>query len=136
MRSLRGRLSVLWVLSLCTSIAVGLLLVQLSRMSGEAQIGRAAAVIAHACDLIHERFALCASNQTGRVPALTDLWLHAALVSPYGVEGGIWQVDDGSLAYAYPTYEGSGPKTDLPPAERDKIEAVNRQAARQEQPTD
>ncbi len=33
------------------------------------------------------------------------------------VEGGIWAKSDGSLAYAYPTYEGSGPKTDVPAAE-------------------
>ena len=50
--------------------------------------------------------------------------------------GRIWQAGAGSLAYAYPTYEGTGPKTDLPAAERDRIAAVNQQAARDEQPID
>ena len=59
-----------------------------------------------------------------------------ALANQDGVEGGIWQADAGPLAYAFPTYEGTGPKTDLPAAERDQIQAVNQQAARDEQPVD
>ena len=59
-----------------------------------------------------------------------------ALAHQDGVEGGVWQTDAGSLAYAYPTYEGTGPKTDLPAAEREQIQAVNRRAAQDEQPTD
>jgi hypothetical protein len=35
------------------------------------------------------------------------------------VEGGLWQSGLGSLAYAYPTYEGQ--KTDLPQAEEPTI---------------
>jgi signal transduction histidine kinase len=38
------------------------------------------------------------------------------------------------LAYAFPTSQGTGPKTDLPAAERDEIQAVNQRAARDEQP--
>ena len=143
-RSLRARLIVLWILSFCASIAVGGLLIELSRSSTQAQIGRAAAVIAHACDLIHARFGFYATDWTGPVPAFTDSRLRSdltavvsvALANQEGVEGGIWQADGGSLAYAYPTYEGSGPKTDLPAAEQDQIQAVNRQAARDEQPVD
>jgi signal transduction histidine kinase len=59
-----------------------------------------------------------------------------ALAHQVGVEGGIWQSEAGSLAYAFPTYEGTGPKTDLPTAERDQIQAVNQQAARDEQSVD
>jgi signal transduction histidine kinase len=51
-----------------------------------------------------------------------------------GIEGGIWQTQAGPLAYAYPTYQGSGPKTDLPAAERDRIQNVNQRAARDQQP--
>ena len=42
----------------------------------------------------------------------------------------------GSLAYAYPTYEGSGPKTDLPTAERDNIRAINEESVRDQQVAD
>jgi signal transduction histidine kinase len=38
-----------------------------------------------------------------------------------GVEGGIWKTSAGSLAYAFPSYEGSGQKTDLPQAEEPTI---------------
>jgi len=51
-----------------------------------------------------------------------------ALACAAGVEGGIWHRNQGSLAYAFPTYEGTGPKTDLPPAELSAIREVNAQA--------
>jgi hypothetical protein len=31
-----------------------------------------------------------------------------------GLEGGLWEPELGSIAYAYPSYEGNGPKTDVP----------------------
>ena len=58
-------------------------------------------------------------------------WLEGvqtALRQSSGVEGGIWQADAGSLAYAFPTYEGTGPKTDLPAAELSTIRRVNADA--------
>ncbi len=51
--------------------------------------------------------------------------VHTTLARAEGVEGGIWQQGRGSLAYAYPTYEGSGSKTDLPAAETAAIAAIN-----------
>ena len=58
----------------------------------------------------------------------------AALARIPGVEGGIWHADKGSLAYAYPTYEGTGPKTDLPAAELSAIAQINQQALRADGP--
>ena len=55
-----------------------------------------------------------------------------ALARQDGVEGGIWQVEAGSLAYAFPTYSGTGPKTDLPAAEAASIRTTNEQAVRDE----
>jgi signal transduction histidine kinase len=144
LRSLKIRLLSLWGLSLAASIAVGVLLFQLSLESNEAQVGRAEAVIAHACDLIHDRYDFYAAGWSGPAPGSagnrlrSDLatTVEVALARQDGVEGGIWQLDEGSLAYAFPTYEGTGPKTDLPAAERPEIQAVNRQAARDEQPVD
>ncbi len=60
--------------------------------------------------------------------------VNQALTGQNGVEGGVWQADAGPLAYAFPTYPGTGPKTDLPAAERDHIQAVNEEAARDERP--
>ena len=54
MHSLRSRLFGLWVLSLAACVAVGVLLVQLYQQSTSAQVGRAQAVVARACDLIRD----------------------------------------------------------------------------------
>src|SRR5437899_2961885 len=58
----------------------------------------------------------------------------AALSNAVGVEGGVWQADTGSLAYAFPSYEGTGPKTDLPAAEQNTIHQVNEEALRTGRP--
>ena len=50
------------------------------------------------------------------------------------MEGGLWSEAGGSLAYAFPTYEGTGPKTDLPSAELASIAQVNADALRDGQP--
>ena len=60
--------------------------------------------------------------------------MRVALSRSAGVEGGIWQSANGSLAYAFPTYEGTGPKTDVPPAELPTIQRANLDALRTGQP--
>jgi len=140
LRSLRARLLVLWVFSLAACVAAGALLVQISGQSTAAQIQRGEAVVARACDLIRERYAFYATDWRGPVPALDDPGLRAdleaavslALARQPGVEGGIWQTEAGSLAYAFPTYVGTGLKTDLPAAEIANIRAANEQAVREE----
>lgn len=144
MHSLRTRLFGLWLLSLAGGVAVAALLVELYQQSAQAQIGRADAVIARECDLIRDRYGFFTSHWSGRPPDVMDPTLRGnlanvvglALEHEDGVEGGIWQTTAGPLAYAYPTYEGTGPKTDLPAAERGQIEAINHEAARDEQPVD
>jgi signal transduction histidine kinase len=144
LHSLRNRLLGLWGLSLVACIAVGFLFLQLYQQSTEAQVGRAEAVVARACDLIRDRFGFYAAGWSGPQQGQFDDKLRAdlatavglALSHQTGVEGGIWQAEAGPLAYAFPTYEGTGPKTDLPTAERDQIQAVNQQAARDEQSVD
>lgn len=141
MHSLRTRLFGVWGLSLAACVAVAFLLFQLYQQSTEAQVGRAEAVVARACDLIKDRYGFYTIGWSGPQPGQTDMRLRSdlatavglALAQQSGVEGGVWQSDAGPLAYAFPTYEGTGPKTDLPAAERDQILAVNQQAARDEQ---
>ena len=144
LHSLRTRLLGLWALSLLACVAVAFLLMQLYQQSTEAQLGRAEAVIARACDLIRDRYGFYAAGWDGAGSGQSDDRLRTdlaaavslALAHQEGVEGGIWQADAGPLAYAFPTYEGSGPKTDLPAAEHDRIQAVNLVAARDEQAVD
>ncbi len=131
-------------MSLVACGAVGVLLVQLYRQSTAAQVGRAEAVVAHACDLIHDRYRFYTVGWQGPVLSLGDDSLHRdltaavalALARQDDVEGGLWQAEAGSLAYAFPTYEGSGPKTDLPAAERENIRTINEQSASDQQVAD
>ena len=142
--SLRLRLFGLWALSIIACLAVGLLLAQLYRQSTAAQVGRAEADIAKACGLIQDGYGVYAAKRSEAAPALSDQKLRLDLVSVVslalaerkGVEGGVWQKEAGSLAYAFPTYDGTGPKTDLPAAERDSIQAVSDEAARDGRPVD
>ncbi len=140
--SFRLRFLALWALSLLACVAVGLLLAQLYEQSTAARVGRAGALVAHACDLIGDRYTAYEAQWAGAGPTLSDPKLglglttavNQALTAQNGVEGGVWQADAGSLAYAFPTYPGTGPKTDLPAAERDRIQAVNDEAARDQRP--
>ena len=122
----------LWVISLLSAIAVGTLLVQLYRQSSIDQVARADADAARGCDGIIDRYRFWATGWTGPVDAAARDGLRAvvamALTPLPGVEGGVWQRGAGPLAYAYPTYEGTGPKTDLPAAELDRIRALNADA--------
>ncbi len=141
MHSLRTRLFGVWGLSLGACVAVAFLLFQRYQQSTEAQVGRAEAVVARACDLIRDRYGFYTIGWSGPKQGETDERLRSdlatavglALAQQTGVEGGIWQSEAGPLAYAFPTYEGTSPKTDLPAAERDQIQAVNQQAAQDEQ---
>ncbi|MBN8899853.1 MAG: hypothetical protein J0H57_02380, partial [Rhodospirillales bacterium] len=141
MHSLHARLLVLWLLSLLACAVVGVLLVQLYQVSNVARVGQAEAVIARACDLVRDRYAFYVAGWHGPVPPGADARLRTDLTAVVSlalapvpeVEGGIWQQDTGSLAYAYPTYPGSGPKTDLPQAEAARIQAVNERAVADEQ---
>ncbi|MGB6175868.1 MAG: HAMP domain-containing sensor histidine kinase [Methylocella sp.] len=135
-RSLRGRLVVLLVLLAAAAIAAGMLMVGLFRQSAAARAGQAEAEIGRACDAIAGAYRFYRAGWRGQAPALGDepfrrgltAAVQTALRNRPGVEGGIWQGEEGSIAYAFPTYEGSGPKTDVPQAELSRIRAVNRAA--------
>ena len=141
MRSLRARLFVVWLLSLAAACAVGWLLVQLYRQSASAQTARAAAAVAQACDRIVDRYGFYVTGWAGPPDARIDAAMRrdlatlvqVALSVSRGVEGGIWQQGQGSLAYSFPTYAGTGPKTDLPQAERPRIAGLNDAAAQADQ---
>ena len=133
-RSLRGRLTVLLVLLVAVAIAAGALMVGLFRQSATAQAGQAEAEIGRARDAIGNAFRFYSAGWNGLASRADDDALRrdltavvqTALRDRPGVEGGIWQAGAGSLAYAFPTYQGSGPKTDVPEAELPHIRAINR----------
>ncbi len=136
-RSLRGRLFVLLVLVVGATAAAGALMVGLFRQSATARAGQAQAEIARACDAIGGAYRFYSVGWPGPSGGASTAALRrdltavveTALRDRAGIEGGLWQGGVGSLAYAFPTYQGSGPKTDVPEAELPRIRAVNQSAA-------
>jgi signal transduction histidine kinase len=141
MRSLRSRLLALWIMLVLSGAATAYLLFESFQQTAKARVARSEELVARACREIADRFQFFASGWTGRPVddglkrELTTL-LQIALSGATGVEGGIWQTDAGSLAYAFPSYEGTGPKTDLPAAELNTIREVNAEASRSGRPAD
>jgi signal transduction histidine kinase len=116
----------------------GILLLEFYLQSANTQVGLAEETVARACHDLADRYQLFLSRGTGSVEDAVKQELvgvvEAALARSPGVEGGIWKGGAGSLAYAFPTYEGTGPKTDVPAAELSTIGQVNADALRNEQP--
>lgn len=135
-QSLRGRLIVLFVLLCAAGIAAGGLMISLFYQSATAQAGQASAEIARTCDAIAATYRFYSTNWHGPSTSMQDPELHAALTTVAqtalrdrpGIEGGLWQAEAGSVAYAYPTYQGAEAKTDLPRAELSRIESINETA--------
>ncbi|MBV8921803.1 MAG: HAMP domain-containing histidine kinase [Bradyrhizobium sp.] len=133
MHSLRSRLLALWVMLVLSGSATAYLLFESFQQSAQARVARSEERAARACRDISDRFRPVVSTWSGspidepRKSELASI-VQAALASANGVEGGIWRDGVGSLAYAFPTYEGTGPKTDVPAAESATITEVNRQA--------
>jgi hypothetical protein len=136
MRSLRGWLLILWLMLVVSAAVTGYLLIGSFRQSAAAQVGRAQEAVARSCRDIADRYVFATTGWTGPKSSQIDeelrrqltVVVETALARTIGVEGGIWQSQAGPLAYAFPTYEGTGPKTDLPEAERAVIEQVNAEA--------
>jgi hypothetical protein len=110
----RRMFAVCWVAFLVASLVVGALLLSLYRQSTTEKVRHASAAVAHGCDAIAARYQTFAPNRAAtqldlrRSSVKTQLIavVQAALRGSDGVEGGIWQSGAGSLAYAFPTYEG------------------------------
>jgi signal transduction histidine kinase len=141
-RSLRTRLLALWLMLATSAGVTGYLLLEFYQQSANAQVSRAEDAVARGCRDIGDRYAFFVTGWTGAAAGdiddalkrqLTEV-VQAALLRATGVEGGLWQPLLGAVAYAYPTYEGSGPKTDVPAAELSTIRQVNAEALRNDRP--
>jgi signal transduction histidine kinase len=141
MRSLRTRLIALWAMLAASAVVTSYLLLQFYRQSANVQVAQAEEAIVRSCRDIGDRYAFYVSGWRGRELDIDDRLkqelqdvVRTALGRASGVEGGIWHARTGSLAYAFPTYEGTGPKTDLPAAESSAIRQINLDALSRERP--
>jgi signal transduction histidine kinase len=142
LRSLRVRLILILALLSAAALACGLIMLALFQQSATAQIGQATAEVGHACDAIGRAYRFYTTGWRQGQPDLAAPDLRrdlnavsvTALRDKPGIEGGIWQADAGPLAYAFPTYEGAGPKTDIPQAELPRITSANQLAQKDDRP--
>ena len=136
MKSLRGQLLFFWVLlfGMCATLAVVML--TLYRSSAGAQVAAGRTATEQSCRSIAARYARSATAPPTAQPQvdLLQVLLQLVLIEAPHVEGGVWQAGGGHLAYAYPTYEGSGVKRDVPAAEQPLIAELAQLAARTQQP--
>ncbi|MGL9617060.1 HAMP domain-containing sensor histidine kinase [Bradyrhizobium sp. U531] len=140
MRSLRSRLIALWIMLVISGIATGYLLFASFQQTANARLARSDDLAARACRDLADRYQFFVTGWGGsevddELKQQLATVARSALSGSVGVEGGIWQADTGSLAYAFPTYEGTGPKTDLPSAELNTIREVNAETLRSGRPS-
>lgn len=108
---------------------VGVLLYGMTRHGEKVEVARAHGLLFQACERIHARYVQAAENTPiEQRPALESAILQLVLADYSGTEGGIWESGRGVTAYAYPTYQGSGVKNDVPPAELANITQVAQKA--------
>jgi signal transduction histidine kinase len=107
------------------ALVVGAMLIALYKETTSQRTERAAASLARACDAVLRETRVPAPAGNGDVAAPDYLSSVRRALEPFaGVEGGVWSASSGPLAYAFPSYEGSGQKTDLPQAEEPTIRQV------------
>jgi signal transduction histidine kinase len=143
MRSLRTRLLALWLMLAVSGAVTALLLVEFYQQSTNALVSRAEDAVTRSCRELADRYAFFVTGWRGvhegevddALKRELDSVVATALSRALGVEGGLWQAGHGALAYAFPTYEGTGPKTDVPTAELSTINQVNTDALHNGRPT-
>jgi signal transduction histidine kinase len=134
--SARGQLFALWLLLALSAGATAYLFWEFYSQTAARQVAEGQELAARGCRAIGDRYRLYTTGWTTTSPKVEPATLRADLTTVVSnalsklpsVEGGIWSKGSGSLAYAFPTYEGSGPKLDLPPAELATIRKANDEA--------
>src|SRR5439155_26377895 len=130
--SLRAPLIFLWLLIVVGCVALASLLLSIFRLGVGAQADRVRAQVENAAALSAQRFEAYrksfaqppGSFATDEHRRELTLILQLVLADFKEVEGGFWSARDAFLAYAYPTYGGGAPKTDVPEAEAGRIADV------------
>jgi hypothetical protein len=123
-RSLRTRLGFFWLLIVATCVSLGFIMLEVYRQGAGVQVDEAKRATAQACSAIRDGYRRSQSptgnDQTVNAD-LINVVLQLSLRDTPGIEGGVWEPQQGFVAYAFPTYEGSGIKRDVPEAERERI---------------
>lgn len=128
----RRDLLILWVCIAVVALVLGWLLLTLSRQGAGPQIEHAQRLTSTSCRALqagaeHLR-KQSPDNSHNVAPAVAQAVLDLALRDRPGMEGGFWRADAGVVAYAFPTYDGTGIKRDPPSAELERIASTAQRA--------
>jgi len=136
--SLKRQIRALGVLFLLTILLACAFAIELLRHSDAARIADSQHQLEQAATQIQQRYAYVAQSfQQRKLPApempadnrLLSSLTASVLSGLPRVEGGFYFTNGSQLVgYSYPTYQGSGAKADIPPAEQSTILAVARRA--------
>lgn len=121
--SFSTQLLTLWILiaALCGLLSVAVWLMLSSALSE--RVGTAKQQAAAACTAVASRYDLSMPHSGETNVDLMHAVLDLVLIQTDGIEGGFWTAEppskasNGFVAYAFPTYGGSGLKRDVPEAE-------------------
>ncbi len=137
-RSLKRRIQALGILVALTLVLASLLGFQIFTLTESARLKDAATQLTVALDRMTRQYEAggqwASSDETGPAvlmgsPRGLRTITQESLADLPGLEGGFYDsMNDRLLGYAYPTYLGSGPKTDIPEAERPTITRIAGQA--------
>ena len=129
--TLRFRLVLLWLFTLAVCAALAYVIRSVYELGADAQTEKAIAVASEACSRIQTEYVRAASPSLDTPDeVLMVALLNVVLDETQGVEGGFWHNTFGFIAYAYPTHQGSTPKTDVPSTERGRIGTLVRSSLR------
>lgn len=130
-RSLLRQLLLIWVVILAACVGVATMLYGLYRQTEGVRLDDARQQLTAQCARIVQRYAGAseAARSGDNGAGLAAVVVQLVLADAPGVEGGVWNLDKGFVAYAYPTYDGSDHKTDIPAAEWTTIVSTARQSA-------
>ncbi len=147
--TIKRDLVILWAFIALIALVLAFLLLQLSRQGAASQISQATGQAAVSCTAMSAGLAHALSTHPSSPPSpslsvpstpqasnadglparsLMQAVIDLSLRDQAGVEGGFWHPQQDVVAYAFPTYDGSGIKRDPPGAEMERIVSIAQRA--------
>ncbi|MBP1317192.1 ATP-binding protein [Herbaspirillum sp. 1130] len=137
--TIKRDLVILWAFIALIALILAFLLLQLSRQGASSQISQATGQAAVSCASMSAGLAHALSSGSGASRTAADgdglpgssimqAVIDLSLRDQAGVEGGFWHPQRDVVAYAFPTYDGSGIKRDPPGAEMERIVSTAQRA--------
>lgn len=133
-KSIQRDLVILWLTISAVALVLAWLLLLLSRQGTDQQVSRARDAAGVSCSALQAGAArmglagLMADTPSAQARSAAQAVLDLALRERPGIEGGFWREGPGVVAYAFPTYDGSGIKRDAPSAEMERIASTAQRA--------